>query len=203
MKYATSIEDYINSHLDRKEELLKLRSLLLETDLTETLKWGMPTYVINKRNIIGIGAFQNWSVLWFHDGALLKDTHKVLVNAQEGKTKGLRQWRFKNFDEIDERLIRQYVAEAIDNAEAGKKVIKNKKKSKTIPKFTIPEILQSKIEVDDKLSVNWQKYTERQKRDLAEYVSEPKRELTREKRLEKVIPIIYKGKPLAAIWAKT
>jgi uncharacterized protein YdeI (YjbR/CyaY-like superfamily) len=204
MKYANSIEEYINTHYERKEELLKLRALLKETELTETLKWGMPTYVINKRNIIGIGSFKNWSVLWFHDGALLKDPHQVLVNAQEGKTRALRQWRFKNINEIDDKLISQYVAEAIENAKNGKKVlIRNSKRTNTIPLFIIPEILQSKIDADSKLADNWLKYTQRQKRDLAEYVSEPKRELTRVQRLEKIIPIIHEGKPLASLWAKT
>lgn len=203
MKYATSIEEYINSHPERKEELLKLRALLNETELIETLKWGMPTYVINKKNIIGFGAFKNWSVLWFHDGALLKDTHQVLINAQEGKTKALRQWRFKNIDEIDERLIRQYVDEAIQNCKSGKKVIKKKKKNNAIPSFSIPDILQSKINKDGKMARNWHKYTERQRRDLAEYVSEPKREITRVKRLKKIIPIIKDGKPLASLWAKS
>lgn len=204
MKYANSIEEYINTHYERKEELLKLRALLKETELTETLKWGMPTYVINKRNIIGIGSFKNWSVLWFHDGAFLKDPHQVLVNAQEGKTRALRQWRFKNINEIDDKLISQYVAEAIENAKNGKKVlIRNSKRTNTIPLFIIPEILQSKIDADSKLADNWLKYTQRQKRDLAEYVSEPKRELTRVQRLEKIIPIIHEGKPLASLWAKT
>ena len=203
MKYAKSIEEYFSNNSSRKEELTKLREILNRTELEETLKWGMPTYVISKRNIIGIGAFKNWSVLWFHDGALLKDQSKVLVNAQEGKTKGMRQWRFNDLSEINESLILEYVNEAITNCKNGRKVIKNKKKSVDSINYTVPGILQDKLDEDAALSNNWANYTERQRRDLSDYVSEPKREATKLTRLEKVIPLIKGGKPLAALWSKS
>jgi len=39
----------------------------------------------------------------------------VLINAQEGTTRALRQWRFQTLDEINSELIHQYVTEAIQN----------------------------------------------------------------------------------------
>ena len=72
--------------------------------LEETVKWGGPVYVADGKNIVGLGAFKSYFALWFFQGALLADQEKVLVNAQEGRTKALRQWRFENKREIKTRL---------------------------------------------------------------------------------------------------
>lgn len=202
MKYANSIEEYIAGHPGRSEELSLLRRLLLNTELEETIKWGMPTYVMNKRNIVGIAAFRNWSVLWFHDGALLSDKYGKLVNAQKGKTKGMRQWRFKQIDEIDVKLIEEYINEAIQNCKEGKKVDFANIDDDAPVSFILPEMLKEKLDDNPFLLSNWNKYTDKQRRDFSVYVSEPKREATKKSRLEKVIPLIKDCKPLAALWRK-
>ena len=202
MKYAKSIEEYLQNNPERIEELQKLRSILSETELEETLKWGMPTYVFKKRNLVGIGAFKNWSVLWFHDGALLKDDQKVLVNAQEGKTQGMRQWRFKSLEDINKEQILKYVAEAVGYAKAGKKVVKKAPKASGSITFEVPALLQEALDGDQKLKEKWEGLTLKQRRDFAEYISESKRESTRKSRLERITPVIEEGKPLATIWSR-
>ena len=47
-----------------------------------------------------------------------KDKQKKLINAQEGVTKALRQWRFSSVDEIVPELIKAYIHEAINNQQA-------------------------------------------------------------------------------------
>ena len=36
--------------------------------------------------------------LWFYQGALLSDPQQVLINAQTGRTKASRQWRYTSAD---------------------------------------------------------------------------------------------------------
>ncbi|CAM1354041.1 protein of unknown function [Tenacibaculum insulae] len=60
--------------------------------------------------------------MWFFQGFFLFDDKKVLQNAQEGKTKAMRQWRFYNLKDIDVNLVRH-----IKNSEEGKE-LKTKKK---------------------------------------------------------------------------
>ncbi len=43
--------------------------------------------------------------LWFHQGATLKDASNKLINAQDGKTKVLRQWRMTHANEIKPSII--------------------------------------------------------------------------------------------------
>ena len=95
-------------------ELRQLKDIILETDLIETTKWGSPVFTLNGKNIVGLAGFKNFFALWFFKGAQLKDEKKVLINAQEGKTKLMRQWRFTTQEQIDKDLILKYVLEAIE-----------------------------------------------------------------------------------------
>jgi uncharacterized protein YdeI (YjbR/CyaY-like superfamily) len=101
-------------------ELEILQTIISKTNLVETIKWGAPVYTLNGKNIVGITGFKNHFALWFYKGVDLKDEYKVLVNAQEGVTKSLRQWRFTSKSEINEKLILEYIEEA-KNLEIKKK----------------------------------------------------------------------------------
>ena len=61
----------------------------METELLETIKWGVPVYTLNDKNVLGMGAFKSYVGIWFFQGAFLDDPQKKLINAQEGKTKAL------------------------------------------------------------------------------------------------------------------
>ena len=134
MKRYTSLEAYLEGHPEWRNELEKLRSLLLTTELTETVKWGAPCYTINNKNVIGLGAFKSYVGIWFFQGVFLQDPKKVLFNAQEGKTKALRQWRFASVEEMNEELILEYIAEAIQNQKDGKEIKPTQKKTLSLPK---------------------------------------------------------------------
>jgi uncharacterized protein YdeI (YjbR/CyaY-like superfamily) len=85
--------------------LIVMREILCSTELKETIKWGTPVYTINDKNIVGLGSFKSYVGLWFYQGVFLKDEAGVLINATEGITKAMRQWRFNSVEEIDDRLI--------------------------------------------------------------------------------------------------
>lgn len=111
------------------EEIGLLRAIVQKTELVETTKWGGEVYTINNKNVLGIGGFKNYFTLWFWNGVFLKDEAKVLVNANEGVTKALRQWRFTSATEIDEKLILRYINEAIANEKAGLAIKPEKKEA--------------------------------------------------------------------------
>lgn len=102
-----------------KEELKMLQTIISKTELVETTKWGGLVYTINGKNVLGISGFKSFFTIWFFNGVFLKDEQKLLVNAQEGVTKFMRQWRFTSKEEINEKLILLYIHEAIDH-EKGK-----------------------------------------------------------------------------------
>ncbi len=134
MKRHKTVYQFIASNKQWRDALIKLRSVLIKTKLEETVKWGAPVYTLDDKNIVGLGAFKSYVGLWFFQGALLKDSKKKLVNAQEGVTKAQRQMRFNSSEEINEKLILEYVKEAIKNQKAGKEIKPAKKSALTIPK---------------------------------------------------------------------
>lgn len=66
------VDNYIESKEIWKNELIKIRSVLKELPLEETIKWGAPTYVYGKKNVVGLSAFKNYCGLWFFSRGFVK-----------------------------------------------------------------------------------------------------------------------------------
>jgi uncharacterized protein YdeI (YjbR/CyaY-like superfamily) len=126
--------------------------------------------------------------LWFYNGVFLKDKNKVLINAQDGKTKALRQWRFTSKDEINEKLILEYIREAIRNEEEGKAW-----KPERLVQPEMPVELLHFLNEDKNLKAAFEKLTPFKQKDFIEHITSAKREETKKARLEKIKPMILDG----------
>lgn len=167
-----------------EEELLFLKSIIDKTELVETVKWGGPVYVYNNKNVIGIGGFKDYFTIWFFNGVFLKDEKKRLVNAQEDKTKSLRQWRFTSKDDVNEKEVLEYIAEAIENEKQGKVIKPSKKEA------IVSELLQKEMDQSPSLAEAFQKFSPYKQYEFLEYIETAKQEKTKLSRIEKVIPMI-------------
>ncbi|KLT70134.1 MULTISPECIES: YdeI/OmpD-associated family protein [unclassified Flavobacterium] len=167
-----------------EEELLLLQSIIDKTELIETVKWGGPVYVYNKKNVIGIGGFKDYFTIWFFNGVFLKDEKKKLINAQEDKTKSLRQWRFTSKEEVNEKEVLEYILEAIENEKQGK-VIKPTKKE-TI----VSELLEKEMSQNPALAKAFQAFSPYKQYEFLEYIETAKQEKTKLSRIEKIIPMV-------------
>ena len=190
MEKVHNVDTYIMNHSQWIDSLEALREIILSTELDETIKWGGPAYTLEGKNILGIGAFKKHLALWFFQGALLKDQNKKLINAQEGKTKALRQWRFEKLEDIikEKALIKKYIDEAIINQKNGKSISPSKNKPLTIA----PHLLAI-LESDHLLHEKFNQFTLSKKREFSDYIAEAKREDTKTKRLEKIKVLILNG----------
>ena len=191
MQKSASADEFIAKHAQWQEILTALRRVVLSTGLEETIKWGVPVYTLAGKNIVGITAFKNYSALWFFQGALLQDKYKVLVNAQEEKTRAQRQWRFNSVDDIDEKRVRTYVLEAMKNQEQGKTVKPAPKKA-----LSMPGELEDVFKANPKAGEAFSKLAPYKQREYAEFISAAKRADTKSRRLEKILPMILVGKGL-------
>jgi uncharacterized protein YdeI (YjbR/CyaY-like superfamily) len=169
-----------------EDELEILKSIISKTILVETTKWGGCVYVYNNKNIVGVGGFKNFFTLWFFNGVFLKDEKKHLVNANEGVTKSLRQWRFTSKEEINETEILAYIQEAIENEIEGK-IIKPEKTKETV---SIPDILQKALSADTNLKEAFLRFSPYKQKEFVEYIETAKREETKLSRIEKIKPMI-------------
>ncbi|APS40438.1 MULTISPECIES: YdeI/OmpD-associated family protein [Salegentibacter] len=183
-----SVDQYIETHPTWEQELLSLREILQNTELEECIKWGAPVYALDGKNVVGMAAFKNHCALWFFNGALLKENTALLYNAQEDKTKALRQIRFKKEDEIKPEILQKYIAEAIQNQREGKEIKPLKNKT-----LVLPLDLKEALEKDEHFKNSYYQLTKGKQREYADYISEAKREVTKKSRLEKIKPMILSG----------
>jgi uncharacterized protein YdeI (YjbR/CyaY-like superfamily) len=188
MKSSQTVEAYIAGKTGWQELLTRLRSILLSTGLKEEVKWGGPVYTSGGKNVLGIGAFKSYAGLWFFQGALLKDEQGLLINAQDGKTKAMRQMRFQSVEEMDEKTIRAYVEEAIRHQKLGKEIKPEKNKP-----LLIPSELEAAFNQDPALQSKFAQLTLTRQREFVEYIATAKREATRLSRLDKIKPMIMAG----------
>jgi uncharacterized protein YdeI (YjbR/CyaY-like superfamily) len=170
-----------------KDELEILKSIISKTELIETIKWGTPVYTYNNKNIIGIGGFISYFGVWFMNGVFLKDKYKKLVNAQEGVTKALRQWRFQSKEEIDETLLLEYIYEAIENEKKG---LNHKPEKKEIIRC---DFFENELKQDEELNLAFNKFSPYKQKEFSEYIASAKQEKTKVTRIEKIKPMIMKN----------
>ncbi len=188
MQRAKSADDYFAKTTAWKNEQLVLRAVLLATPLTEEFKWGAPCFTYKGKNVVGIGGFKSYFGLWFHQGALLTDDRNVLINAQEGKTKALRQWRMTSDEDIRPTIIKNYVKEAISLVDQGKAI----KADRSVP-LTVPAELQNALRRSKGAIAAFKKLRPGLQREYAEYIAVAKRDNTKKNRIDKVMPMIMAG----------
>ena len=189
MKKVSSVEEYIETHKHWSEALTNMRTIINSTEVEETLKWSSPVYTVNGKNVLGLGAFKYHFGLWFFNGVFLKDEKRLLVNAQEGKTKALRQMRFTSIEAIDKNAVLAYVIEAIENQKLGKEIKPSRSKKETI----VPDELKQELSKDVAFNSSFNNLTPYKQREYCEHIITAKREATKASRLEKIKPMILQG----------
>jgi Uncharacterized protein conserved in bacteria len=186
------VDVYLSKAKKWQEELEKLRMIILDCQLTEELKWGVPCYTFQKSNIVLIHVFKEYCALLFFKGALLNDANGILFKIGKNTQAG-RQIRFTNVREIVEMetILKAYIYEAIEVEKAGLKV--NFKKT---TEFIIPEEFQNKLDEIPALKTAFDALTPGRQRAYILYFSAPKQSKTRESRVEKCMQQILNGKGL-------
>jgi len=186
------VDFYFKKAKNWQKELERLRKIILGCQLTEELKWGVPCYTFEKRNIVLIHVFKEYCALLFFKGALLNDAEGLLIQ-QTKNVQAARQIRFTSLREIVEKetILKGYIREAIEVEKAGLKV-----KFKKTSEFSIPEEFQNRLDEMPALETAFDALTPGRQRAYILYFSAPKQSKTRESRVKKCMPHILNGKGL-------
>lgn len=126
------------------EEMKLLRTFLLDSELTEELKWKVPCYTVDGTNVIILSAFKDYCSLSFFKGVLMKDPAGILEKPG-ANTQSDRLIRFTDVDRIIELepIIRDYIEAAIEVEKAGLTV-----EYKDVSEYEIPEEFQVVLDED-------------------------------------------------------
>jgi len=186
------VDFFFNKAKQWQDEYEKLRTIALNCGLTEELKWGCPCYSLNKQNIVLIHGFKEYCAYLFFKGALLSDTHGILIQQTEN-VQSARQIRFTNLGEIIELEpeLKAYIFEAIEVEKAGLKV-----ELKKTEDFKVSAEFQYKLDHIPALKTAFEALTPGRQKGYLLYFAQAKQSKTREARVEKYIPQILDGKGL-------
>jgi uncharacterized protein YdeI (YjbR/CyaY-like superfamily) len=192
LKMNPKVDWYFNKAEKWREEVEKLRTIVLDCHLAEELKWGCPCYTFQDNNIVLIHVFKEYCALLFFKGALLDDPNGILVQQTEN-VQAARQIRFTNLREIFdlEPVVKAYIHEAIEVEKAGLKV-----PLKKTAEFTMPEEFQNKLDGNTALKTAFDALTPGRQRGYLLYFSSAKQSKTRASRVEKYVQQILNGKGL-------
>jgi uncharacterized protein YdeI (YjbR/CyaY-like superfamily) len=186
------VDFFFNKATKWQKELEKLRKIVLDCGLSEELKWGVPCYTFQERNIVLIHVFKEYCALLFFKGALLNDANGMLIQ-QTKNVQAARQIRFTNIREIIQKapILKAYIYEAIEVEKTGLKV-----NLKRTAEFIVPEEFQKKLDKIPALKTAFEALTPGRQRGYLLYFSQPKQSKTRVSRIEKMMPAILNGKGL-------
>ena len=192
MSMNPKVDFFFNKAEKWQEEYEKLRTIVLDCELTEELKWGVPCYTFQKSNIVLIHGFKEYCALLFHKGALLNDTNGILIQ-QTKNVQLARQIRFSTLKDIVELepTIKAYIFEAIEVEKAGLQM-----KMKKTSEFEMPDEFKKALDGNSNLKSAFEALTPGRQRGYLLYFSKAKQSKTRESRIEKYIPKIFEGKGL-------
>src|SRR5699024_5466015 len=190
----SKVNDYISNAQNWQGVIEELRTILLNSGLTEDLKWGKPCYSFSQgggpeSNIAIIQPFKESCALMFFKGVLLKDP-KDILEKPGANSRIARRVSFSSVQEIAEMepVLKSYIHEAIEAEKAGLEVeIENKKEP-------IPEELQMKLDEDPELKSAFDDLTPGRQRGYILHFSDAKQSKTRKRRVEKYIDKILDGK---------
>ncbi len=186
------VDAYFSKAQKWREELEKLREILLDCQLTEELKWAVPCYTFQGRNIVGINGLKESCALAFFKGALLEDAVGILIKPGENTQAG-RWMKFTSVQQIVnmESTLKAYIYEAIEVEKAGL-TLSNKKKAKPV----IPKELEQALKELPDLKAAFDGLTPGRQRGYILYFSAAKQSKTRQCRVEKCMRRILDGKGL-------
>ena len=186
------VDFYFDKAEKWQEEIGQLRKIVLDCGLEEELKWGCPCYTFQQSNIVLIHVFKEYCAFLFFKGALLQDTHDMLIQ-QTKNVQAARQIRFTNLRDItkNKAALKAYIHQAIAVEKAGLKVALKK-----VTEFPVAEEFEKELAKNAALKKAFKALTPGRQRAYLLHFSQPKQSKTREARIEKSIPQIMEGKGL-------
>lgn len=203
------IDAYIEKSGDFAGPILKkLRTLVHKgcPDVAETIKWGMPAFEY-KGPFCGMAAFKKHCVFGFWKSALL------FKDADPADAAGLEKlgWGAKGMDRTAgyitalkdlpaDAVILRVIREAMALNDDGVKLPASTTRRKPLP---MPKDFGAALKKSRKAAANFDAFPPSHKREYIEWITEAKRDQTRQTRIATAVEWIAEGKPRHWKYQKT
>ncbi len=186
------VQAFMDGVTRRRDALDIMRAMLLESGLTEELKWGKPAYTLAGATVALLYDFKDSAAMGFWKGVLLADPAGLLAAPGEN-SQSMRMARFADAAgvRVAEDALRALIADAIRVERAGLTVAFVKSDDPELPAE-----LTRRMEALPALRTAFEALTPGRRRGYALYIAGAKQSRTRADRVEKCIPLILEGKGL-------
>lgn len=183
------IDAYIEKSQDfAKPVLIHLRKLVHETcpDVTETLKWSMPSFEY-KGILCGFASFKQHCTFGFWKQSLMESDEFSETKTAMGSFGKLTSLKDLPKDAVMKNLIKQ----AMKLNDDGVKVVKPKHEKKEL---VVPNVLLEALARNDNAAETFDNFPPGCKREYVEWITDAKTDATRDKRLATTIEWLSEGK---------
>lgn len=159
-------------------------------DIVESIKWGIPCF--EYEGIVGsMAAFKEHVGLGFWKSKLMKDPHGLLAR----RAASMCNTRFEKLKDVPKvSLIAEYVEQAVELNVKAKAKGASKKRAPKKPAPKIPPDLKTALSKSKKAKTVFDTFAPSHKRDYIEWITEAKREETRDRRVAQTIEWLKEGK---------
>lgn len=177
--------------------LIKLRKLFhrAEPAIEENFKWSTPSFEF-KGMVGGMAAFKKHVAFGFWKAKAMKDPEGIFQGDAKASPFALKVTAVKELPA--DKVIVAYIKEAVDLNKRGVKASPSSGKKKTKkPAAKVPADLAAalKLKKNKKARETFDAFSPSRKREYTEWLTEAKRDETRQKRLATAIEWMAEGKP--------
>ena len=185
------VDAYIAKSADFAKPILKQIRKIVHAgcpEAEETIKWQFPTFMY-KGMLCGMAAFKEHCTFGFWKHALIFDSKR------KEEESGMGQFgRITSLADFPaDKVLLGYIKAAMRLNDEGIKVPKPAKPKKKI-ELVVPDYLSAALKKNKKACETFENFSYSHKKEYVEWLTEAKREETREKRLETTVAWLAEGK---------
>ena len=189
------VDAYIENARDFAKPILSyLRSVVHKAspDVRETIKWGVPYFEYDGKMLCGMASFKEHCAFTFKLGAMMNDPKGLMETSPEKSGMG----HFGKIRELkdlpSERVLVQYIKQAIALTEMGVKL--PKAKPSALKEVAVPEDFMKLLKKNKASHRVFEAFSYSHKKEYVEWITEAKTPETRNKRMATALEWIGQGK---------
>lgn len=189
------IDAYIEKSAPFAQPILRhIRELVHQTcpEVEETIKWSFPHFDYKGSILCSMASFKQHAAFSFFKASLMEDPHGLLTTVGRTSMGHLGQLRELS-DLPKDKLLKEYIRQAMMLNEAGVKIPSKPKAAKT-KELDTPEYLLKALKKNKAALQVFEAFPPGKRNEYIEWLEEARTETTRDKRLATALEWISEGK---------
>jgi uncharacterized protein YdeI (YjbR/CyaY-like superfamily) len=196
------IDAYIEKSADFAKPILRqIRKLVHKAcpGVDEVIKWSMPYFDYKGASLCSMAAFKEHCAFGFWKASIMKDPEKLFN--KDGKNAMGQFDRITSVKDLPaDKILLAYIKEAAQLNEAGVKLPPKIRAPKN--EIVIPDVLSAALNKHKKAKTIFEKFPPSHKKEYIEWITEAKKDETRNKRIKATVERLLEGKSMHAEYQK-